>query len=74
MDATFNDSSQSENDLVVTEWKGFKIVGDNIDKNINPRHQTMMNQTNPYTAFSHLLYKIGLICQITVIFLLLSNQ
>ena len=31
----------------------------------------MMNQTNPYTAFNHMLYKIGLICQITVIWLLL---
>ena len=52
MDATFNDSSQIEDDVVVTEWKGFKIVGDNIDKNINPRHQTiMMNQTKSLHCF-----------------------
>lgn len=26
------------------KWCGFKIVGDNIDKSVNPRHQTMDRQ------------------------------
>ena len=26
-------------------WKGFKIVGDNFDKNVKRRHQTINRQT-----------------------------
>ena len=51
MDARFNESSQSENEFEVTEWRGVKIVGDNLDININPRHQTMTNQTKSLHCF-----------------------
>ena len=32
-------------------WFGFKIVGDNIDKNVRPRHQTIDSQTKSLHYF-----------------------
>ena len=30
-----------QNETTADNWVGFKIVGDNIDKNVRPRHQTL---------------------------------
>lgn len=32
-------------------WHGYKLVGDNIDKNIHPRHQTTSHQTKSIHYF-----------------------
>ena len=34
------------------QWHGFKIVGDNIDKNLRPRHQTIDKQTQSLHYFN----------------------
>ena len=34
-----------------SSWFGFKIVGDNIDKNIHPRHQTIDSRTKSLHYF-----------------------
>ena len=34
-----------------TQWQGFKIVGDNIDKNIRPSMQRLMHQTRSLHHF-----------------------
>ena len=39
---TSNDDDESD---AVLKWKGFKIVGDNIDKNFRPFYQRMNSQT-----------------------------
>ena len=33
-------------------WYGFKLVGDNIDKNVRPRHQTLQRQTQSFHYFN----------------------
>ena len=33
-------------------WSGFKIVGDNIDKNVRPRHQTLQCRTQSLHYFN----------------------
>ena len=33
-------------------WYGFKLVGDNIDKNVRPRHQTLQRQTQSFHYFT----------------------
>ena len=33
-------------------WHGYKLVGDNIDKNVKPRHQTLERQTNSLHYFN----------------------
>ena len=40
--ATSSPKSQSS---ILNEWTGFKIVRDNIDMNLHPRHQTFNRQT-----------------------------
>ena len=37
---------------ITMQWMGFKIVGDNIDKNIKARHETM-ETTNQSLHFFH---------------------
>ena len=37
-----NDDDESD---AVLKWQGFKIVGDNIDKNFRPSYQRMNSQT-----------------------------
>ena len=32
-------------------WKGFKIVGDNVDKNVRARHQTLISQNQSLHYF-----------------------
>ena len=39
---TSNDDDESD---AVLKWQGFKIVGDNIDKNFRPSYQRMNSQT-----------------------------
>lgn len=34
------------------EWQGFKIVGDNIDKTVRPRHQTIDSRTQSLRYFN----------------------
>ena len=59
IDETFDDSTevQSPNIMEVKEcsqsvdWKGFKIVGDNLDKNYKPRHQTLTHQNQSMHFF-----------------------
>lgn len=34
-----------------SEWFGFKIVGDNLDKTVRPRHQTLVSQTRSLHYF-----------------------
>jgi len=36
-----------------TDWKGFKIVGDNVDKNIRPSLQRFNNKTNSLHYFHY---------------------
>ena len=36
-----------------SEWKGFKIVGDNLDKNIRPSLQRFHNKTNSLHYFHY---------------------
>ena len=36
----------------VNQWHGFKIVGDNLDKNIKPRHQTLLHKTQSLHYFN----------------------
>ena len=44
-----NSIQRTENGL---EWQGFKIVGDNIDKTVRPRHQTTDSQTQSLHYFN----------------------
>ncbi len=34
------------------QWHGFKITGDNLDKNLRPRHQTIQKQTQSLHYFN----------------------
>ena len=45
------DIEQVEDTLHLTEWPGFKLVGDNIDKNFRPSFQRYYNSTNSMHAF-----------------------
>ena len=38
-------------------WKGFKLVGDNIDKNVRRRHQTVEKQTQSLHYFHYYAVK-----------------
>ena len=40
-----------------TTWNGFKVVGDNWDKRVNPRHQTMEQKVQDHHAFQYLAVK-----------------
>ena len=43
----------SENDVVApSQWNGFKIVGDNLDKNITPRFMRCTKQTRSLHYFN----------------------
>ena len=42
---------QVQDTSVLTEWPGFKLVGDNIDKNFCPSFQRYSNSTNSMHAF-----------------------
>ena len=49
-----NDSTNTSaviTESVANEWKGFKIVGDNLDFTIFPRNQTLVNQTKSLHLF-----------------------
>jgi L1 cell adhesion molecule like protein len=35
------------------KWHGFKLVGDNLDKNLRPRHQTSGRQTQSLHLFHY---------------------
>ena len=37
----------------VLDWKGFKLVGDNIDKSIHPSFQRYRNSTNSFHYFHY---------------------
>lgn len=47
--------TQQQSPLTTTtapsQWVGFKITGDNIDKNVRPRHQTLQRRTNSLHYF-----------------------
>ena len=43
--------STQQNGTVNTNWPGFKIVGDNIDRNYHPSFQRHSNSTNSMHAF-----------------------
>lgn len=43
--------SSEEQQAKLSEWPGFKIVGDNIDKNFHPSFQCYSNKTNSIHAF-----------------------
>ena len=45
------DGKSTETRGVGPEWVGFKIVGDNIDKTVRPRHQTLDKQTQSLHYF-----------------------
>ena len=48
-DSLFSDSPSTPPPSVTTttsSWAGFKIVGDNIDKNVRPRYMRLDSQTN----------------------------
>ena len=51
------DSTQCEE--TSHEWQGFKIVGDNIDKTVRPRHQTTDSPTQSCTTLTVTLFKIA---------------
>ena len=36
----------------VSRWTGFRIVGDNIDCSLRPRHQTMESRTRSFHHFN----------------------
>ena len=38
----FNKGSLDFLCLYFTQWKGFKIIGDNVDKSVRARHQTLV--------------------------------
>ena len=40
-----------DQDEMSNEWFGFKIVGDNIDKNVRPRHQSIDTRTKSLHYF-----------------------
>ena len=46
-----DDVEQVEDNCQLTEWPGFKLVGDNIDKNFHPSFQHYYNSTNSMHAF-----------------------
>ena len=42
-------------------WNGFKLVGDNLDKQVKcRRHQTMEHRNQDYHAFQYGFYLFGL--------------
>ena len=43
--------SSRNQELMPHGWFGFKIVGDNIDKNVRPRHQTIDTRTQSLHYF-----------------------
>lgn len=49
--ATTQHDAESDTPAECT-WHGFKIIGDNIDKNIRPRHQTLDSNTNYFQAYA----------------------
>ena len=46
---------ESESPRCGTTWCGFKVVGDNIDKNVHPRHESLAHQV--FTLFQLLCSK-----------------
>ena len=40
-----------QSNMMPSGWVGFKIVGDNIDKTVRPRHQTLENRTQSLHYF-----------------------
>ena len=38
-------------EVIQSQWTGFKIVGDNIDKNVRPSNQRVDHQTRSYHYF-----------------------
>lgn len=40
-----------QSNMMPSEWIGFKIVGDNIDKTVRPRHQTLEKRTQSLHYF-----------------------
>lgn len=42
-----------------SDWKGFKIVGDNVDKNIRPSLQRFNNKTNSLHYFHYYVCFVG---------------
>ena len=49
-----DDSVNSAEQIQSAEsWKGFKVVGDNLDKNIRPSFQCFANKTNSLHYFHH---------------------
>ena len=49
---TAQTSTEQETSCRSSGWYGFKIVGDNIDKNVHPRHQTLDRRTQSLHFFN----------------------
>ena len=49
------DENGLQDDILQTgaDWKGFKLVGDNVDKNIRPSLQRFHNKTNSLHYFHY---------------------
>ena len=50
-----NDNDDNNDGLIqnAESWKGFKVVGDNLDKNIKPSFKRFANKTNSLHYFHH---------------------
>ena len=46
-------------DVAVSQWNGFKIVGDNLDKNITPRFMRHAKQTQSLHFFNAYAVKLS---------------
>ena len=56
-DCPHDDDLTEENDLIDNTWNGYRLIGDNLDKDVKPRYMRLDRQTQSLHFFHYFAVK-----------------